>query len=57
MLSPIAPQLGLKGSLNGERVTEITNTYLTTFFDKSLKGKPTELFDGPSPFPEVIELH
>jgi dienelactone hydrolase len=56
MLSPIAPQLGLKGSLNGERVTEITNAYLIAFFDKALKGKPTDLLDGSSPFPEVIEL-
>jgi hypothetical protein len=56
MLSLIAPQLGLKGPLNGARVIEITNTYLIAFFDKTLKGKPTELFDGPAPYKEVIEL-
>ncbi len=57
MLSPIAPQLGLKGPLNGKRVIEITNAYLIDFFDLTLKGQPTDLFDGPSPYPEVIDLH
>ena len=57
MLSPITPLLGLKGPLNGKRVTEITNAYLLAFFESTLKGKPTELFDGPPPYPEVIVLH
>jgi dienelactone hydrolase len=57
MLSPIAPRLGLKGPLNGERVIEITNAYLIDFFDLTLKGQPTDLFDGPSKYPEVINLH
>jgi len=57
MLSPIAPQLGLKGPLNGKRVVEITNAYLTAFFELTLKGQPTDLFDGSSPYPEVIDLH
>lgn len=57
MLSPIAPQLGLKGPLNGERVIEITNTYLIDFFDLTLKDQPTDLFDGFSGYPEVISLH
>lgn len=57
MLSPIAPRLGLKGPLKGERVIEITNAYLIEFFDLTLKGQPTDLFDGLSPYPEVIELH
>ena len=34
------------GALNGERVTEITNTYLLAFFDTYLKGKPAALLDG-----------
>ena len=57
MLSPIAPQLGLKGPLNGKRVTEITNFYLTEFFDLALKGQPSELFTGSSPYSEVIDLY
>jgi len=57
MLSPIAPQLGLKGPLNGKRVTEINNAYLIAFFESTLKGKPTELFDGQSPYSEVIKMH
>lgn len=57
MLSPIAPQLGLKGPLNGKRVIEIANNYLVGFFDLNLKGQPTDLFDGSSNYPEIINLH
>jgi hypothetical protein len=57
MLSPIAPQLGLKGPINGERTTEIVNAYLIAFFEWSLKGRPTKLLDRPSPYFEVINLH
>jgi predicted dienelactone hydrolase len=46
LLSPIAPQLGLKGPLNGKRVTEIVNSYLIDFFDLTLNNKPSDLFDG-----------
>ncbi len=46
LLSPIAPQLGLKGPLNGKRVTEIVNSYLLDFFETTLKNKPSSLFDG-----------
>jgi hypothetical protein len=46
LLSPIAPQLGLKGPLNGKRVTEIVNSYLLDFFETTLKNKPPSLFDG-----------
>jgi predicted dienelactone hydrolase len=54
MLSPLAPQLGLKGPINGQRVVEIVDDYLLAFFDQTLKGQPTALFDGPSSqFPEV----
>jgi dienelactone hydrolase len=53
-LSPLAPQLGLKGPLNGQRVLQIVNDYSLAFFDWTLKGKPTTLFDAPSPaFPEM----
>jgi predicted dienelactone hydrolase len=56
LLSPIAPQLGLKGPLNGKRATEIVNTYLLDFFELTLKEKQTSLFETVSPFEEVIKL-
>ncbi len=46
LLSPIAPQLGLKGPLNGKRVTEIVNAYLIDFFEMTLNNKPSKLFSG-----------
>jgi dienelactone hydrolase len=46
LLSPIAPQLGLKGPLNGKRVTEIVDAYLLDFFEMTLNNKPSTLFDG-----------
>ncbi|MBI5825120.1 MAG: hypothetical protein HZB18_13910 [Chloroflexi bacterium] len=46
LLSPIAPQLGLKGPLNGQRVTEIVDSYLLDFFEMELNNKPSDLFDG-----------
>ncbi len=46
LLSPIAPQLGLKGPLNGKRVTEIVDSYLLDFFEMTLNNKPSTLFDG-----------
>jgi hypothetical protein len=53
-LSPLAPQLGLKGPLNGQRVLQIVNDYSLAFFDWALKGKPTTLLKGPSTsFPEL----
>jgi hypothetical protein len=53
-LSPLAPQLGLKGPLNGQRVLRIINNYSLAFFDRVLKDKPTNLLDGASSsFPEL----
>ncbi len=53
-LSPLAPQLGLKGPLNGARVQEIINTYTLAFFDQQFKDIPSALFDGPaSDYPEM----
>jgi hypothetical protein len=53
-LSPLAPQLGLKGPINGARVQQIINTYVLAFFDQQFKGKPSALFDGPqAAYPEV----
>lgn len=45
-LSPLAPRLGLKGPLRGERVTVIVNDYLRSFFDLTLKAAPMTLFEG-----------
>ena len=54
LLSPIAPQLGMKGPLKGARVVEIVNSYLLGFFEMALKGIPSNLFnDGFTDFPEV----
>jgi len=53
LLSPLAPQLGLKGPINGKRVVTIVDDYLLSFFESTLNGKPTTLFENPSPYPEV----
>jgi hypothetical protein len=45
LLSPLAPRLGLKGPISGLRVTTIINDYLLSFFDRTLKGVPTDLFE------------
>lgn len=55
LLSPIAPQLGLKGPLNGKRVTEIVDAYLVDFFELTLKGIPSDLFDDFMDYQEVTE--
>jgi platelet-activating factor acetylhydrolase isoform II len=46
LLSPLTPQLGLKGPINGKRVTTIINDYLLSFFDMTLKNEATHLFAG-----------
>jgi predicted dienelactone hydrolase len=53
LLSPLAPQLGLKGPINGKHVITIVDDYLLTFFASTLKGKSTSLFEGASPYAEV----
>jgi len=53
LLSPLAPQLGLKGPINGKRVVTIVNDYLLSFFEATLNGKATTLFENPSPYAEV----
>jgi dienelactone hydrolase len=48
---------GFGGDIDGFRATEIVNAYLGSFFDKYLKGKPSELLDGKSKkYSEVGEL-
>jgi predicted dienelactone hydrolase len=48
LLSPLAPQLGLKGPINGKRVTTIVDDYLLSFFNLTLKDTPSDLFIGQS---------
>lgn len=54
LLSPLAPQLGLKGPINGKLVTTIVNDYLLTFFNATLKGGQ---FDNSSKYSEVKKVH
>lgn len=53
LLSPLAPQLGLKGPINGKLVTAINDDYLIHFFDATLNNGSTSFFKAPSPYPEV----
>jgi predicted dienelactone hydrolase len=54
LLSPLTPQLGLKGPINGKRVTTIIDAYLLSFFDMTLKNEATNRFDASSTdYPEV----
>ena len=53
LLSPIAPQLGLKGPLNGKRVIEIVEAYLIDFFESTLNNTPSNLFQSKTRYSEV----
>jgi dienelactone hydrolase len=54
LLSPLAPQLGLKGPINGTRVVKILNDYLIAYFDQELKGISSPLpFDNSANYPEL----
>ena len=55
LLSPLTPYLGLKGPINGKRVTAIVNDYLLSFFDMTLKEIPTDLFANKNP--KYDEIH
>jgi hypothetical protein len=58
LLSPLAPQLGLKGPINGKRVINIVDDYLLSFFDMTLKGNISNLFNASSvKYPEVKYLY
>jgi len=45
---PLAPQLGIKGPINGKRVMIIINNYLLTIFKIYLKKKPIKLNQNPN---------
>ncbi len=52
--SPIAPQIGLTGPIDGQRGLDIVKAYSLAFFDKYLKNQPSPLLDGPSKkYPEL----
>ncbi|MFI1225544.1 MULTISPECIES: alpha/beta hydrolase family protein [unclassified Streptomyces] len=57
----IGEQLGLESpspDLSAHRSTVITRSYVTAFFDRSLRGRPARLLDGPTPAnPEVLFQH
>ncbi|MFB8138662.1 alpha/beta hydrolase family protein [Streptomyces parvus] len=54
----IGEQLGIvdpDAPLSAARSTTITRAYVTAFFDRSLRGRPARLLDGPAPaHPEVL---
>ncbi len=54
LLSPLAPQLGLKGPINGKRVVRIINDYLVAYFGQELKEIPSPLpFGDSGDYPEL----
>ena len=56
--SPLAPYLGLKGTLDGNQVSKIINAYTLAFFERYLMNEPRTLLDQPTPeFPEMIKMH
>lgn len=56
LLSPLTPQLGLKGPISGKRVTVIINDYLLSFFGTTLQENPTELFNPSRPKYDEIKF-
>lgn len=57
-LSPLAPQLGLKGPIPGPRVQQIINAYVLAFFNEQFKAQPAALLAGPqADYPEVRYDH
>jgi hypothetical protein len=58
LLSPLTPQLGLKGPINGRRVITIVDNYLLSFFEMTLRGTPSDLFNKQShEYDEVKSTH
>jgi hypothetical protein len=55
LLTPLAPLIGLKGPINGQRGLTIINDYTVAFYDQYLKNTPSILLEGQSPlFPETV---
>jgi len=54
LISPLFQALGALGKIDGRRMERIVNTYTLAFFDQTLKGVSSPLFQGLSPdYPEV----
>ena len=52
--SPLFPQLGVTGPIDGQRAHRIINAYALAFFDRHLKGQPAALLNGSAEqYPEV----
>ena len=53
--SPLFQAAGFTGAIDGKRVLHVMNAYTLAFFDQHLRGRPSPLFEAPSPtFPEVV---
>lgn len=54
LLSPLTHQMGLSGTLNGNRAVHIVNTYTLAFLNHHLKNQPTPLLEGnTATYPEL----
>lgn len=56
LLSPIAYQLGLKGSIDRDRMNVIIDSFTYIFFFQSLENPIFDLYSGLTPYPEVVYL-
>ena len=53
--SPLTPQLGLTGPVDGKRMWDVVNAYSLAFFDEYLNGQQEPLLDGPAKkYPERV---
>jgi hypothetical protein len=54
LLSPLTPQLGIKGPINGQLVVKIIDDYLVAFFDQELKEIPSPIpFAQSEAYPDL----
>jgi len=56
LLSTVAYQLGLKGSIDRDRMNVIINSYTYIFFYQTLENPMVDLYSGLSSYPEVMHL-
>ncbi len=58
LLSPLSSKLGLKGPINGKRITTIVDDYLLSFFEMTLTDKNSALFNSQNTkYDEVKSLN
>lgn len=54
LVMPVTKLIGMAGPISADRMRQITNEYLLSFFDKYLKGEDAPLLAGPpADYPEV----